>query len=87
MFRGDGSRAQKLENRWNCLNGFVRGCSSTEEVVGGGIFDVFKTMVKPLMKTAFKAVGKTAKEGTKTLAKKAFDTAASETGSYVGKKR
>ena len=27
MFRGDGSRAQKLENRWNCLNSFVRGCS------------------------------------------------------------
>ena len=28
MFRGDGSRAQKLENRWNCLNSFVRGCSN-----------------------------------------------------------
>ena len=27
VFRGDGSRAQKLENRWNCLNSFVRGCS------------------------------------------------------------
>ena len=26
VFRGDGSRAQKLENRWNCLNSFVRGC-------------------------------------------------------------
>ena len=23
VFRGDGSRAQKLENRWNCLNSFV----------------------------------------------------------------
>ena len=32
MFRGDGSRAQKLENRWNCLNSFVRGCSSTFEI-------------------------------------------------------
>ena len=29
MFRGDGSRAQKLENRWNCLNSFVRGCRIT----------------------------------------------------------
>ena len=29
MFRGDGSRAQKLENRWNCLNSFVQGCSFT----------------------------------------------------------
>ena len=28
MFRGDGSRAQKLENTWNCLNSFVRDCSS-----------------------------------------------------------
>ena len=27
VFRGDRSRAQKLENRWNCLNSFVRGCS------------------------------------------------------------
>ena len=27
MFRRDGSRAQKLENRWNCLDSFVRGCS------------------------------------------------------------
>ena len=27
LFRGDGSRGQKLENRWNCLNSFVRGCS------------------------------------------------------------
>ena len=26
-FREDGSRAQKLENRWSCLNSFVRGCS------------------------------------------------------------
>ena len=26
VFRGDGRRAQKLENRWNCLNSFVRGC-------------------------------------------------------------
>ena len=26
LFRGDGSRAQKLENRWNCLNSFVGGC-------------------------------------------------------------
>ena len=25
VFRGDGSRAQKLENRWSCLNSFVRG--------------------------------------------------------------
>ena len=30
VFRGDGSRAQKLENRWNCLNSFVRGCSKGE---------------------------------------------------------
>ena len=30
MFRGDGSRAQKLENRWNCLNSFVRGCRMVE---------------------------------------------------------
>ena len=28
MFRGDGSRAEKLENRLNCLNSFVQGCSS-----------------------------------------------------------
>ena len=27
VFRGDGSRAQKLENRWNCLYSFVQGCS------------------------------------------------------------
>ena len=26
LFRGDGSRGQKLENRWNCLNSFARGC-------------------------------------------------------------
>ena len=32
VFRGDGSRAQKLENRWNCLNSSVRGCSSTRHV-------------------------------------------------------
>ena len=24
VFRGDGSRAQKLENRWNSLDSFVR---------------------------------------------------------------
>ena len=29
LFRGDESRAQKLENRWNCLNSFVRGCRLT----------------------------------------------------------
>ena len=40
--------------------------------VGEGIGHVFKTIVKPLVKTTFKAVGKTAKEGTKTLAKKAL---------------
>ena len=33
VFRGDGSRAQKLENTWNCLNSFVRGCSNYESRV------------------------------------------------------
>ena len=28
LFRGDRSRAQKLENRWNCLNSFVWGYRS-----------------------------------------------------------
>ena len=27
LFRGDRSRVQKLENRWNCLNSLVQGCS------------------------------------------------------------
>ena len=27
LFRGDGSMAQKLENRWICLNSFDQGCS------------------------------------------------------------
>ena len=26
LFRRDGSRAKKFENRWNCLNSFVWGC-------------------------------------------------------------
>ena len=28
LFRGDRSRAQNLENRWNCVNSFVRSCRS-----------------------------------------------------------
>ena len=39
VFRGDGSRAQKLENRWNCLNSFVRGCSLySKDIVIGDTF-------------------------------------------------
>ena len=30
VFRGDGSRAQKLENRWNCLNRFCPGLQHPE---------------------------------------------------------
>ena len=40
MFRGDGRRAQKLENRWNCLNSFVRGCRLVREQTGL-LFDDF----------------------------------------------
>ena len=31
VFRGDQSRVQKLENRWSCLNSFVRGCSLRDQ--------------------------------------------------------
>ena len=34
MFRGDRSRAQKLENRWNCLNSFVNIIPSSCELNG-----------------------------------------------------
>ena len=40
VFRGDGRRAQKLENRWNCLNSFVRGCRLVREQTGL-LFDDF----------------------------------------------
>ena len=52
----------------------------SDDIVGEGISDIFKTMVKPLAK----ALGKTAKETSKTLAKKTLNTAATETGNYVG---
>ena len=28
LFRGDGSKVEKLEDRANCLSSFVRGCNS-----------------------------------------------------------
>ena len=43
MFRGDGSRAQKLENRWNCLNSFVRGCR--RNLINGGYNSIIKNSI------------------------------------------
>ena len=32
LFKGDSSNAQMFGNWWNCLNSFVRGCSSLERL-------------------------------------------------------
>ena len=54
VFRGDGSRAQKLENRWNCLNSFVRGCRAhnlrpseqTENILAASLNQTEETLAR-----------------------------------------
>ena len=54
MFRGDGSRAQKLENRWNCLNSFVDVEMST--IFGARSINILNRMQKAVLSSSLNIV-------------------------------